>query len=35
MYIVDNGYGFEGLRGRKIAEFATYEEACDYIKSHS
>ena len=36
MYIVDNGYGFEvRLRGRKIAEFATYEEACDYIKSHS
>ena len=34
MYIVDNGFGFEvRLRGQKIAEFVTYQEARDYINS--
>lgn len=34
MYIVDNGYGYEVRKfGRRIAEFETYEEACDYINS--
>lgn len=33
MYVVDNGYGFEvRWHGRKVIEFATYDEANAFIK---
>ena len=33
MYIVDNGYGFEVRKGgKKLAEFATYDEAESFIR---